>query len=116
MSVYQPFEIPVYYQILDDVLVYPNKEPEFIAEGIDIRVVREYANRHNFTLQFKIEHELWGEVYPNRTGFGLFGSLVELKADVGIGAVGSWSNIRPYMEMSFPFVRTGVSCLVPVPR
>lgn len=65
--------------------IYPNKEPETTIDGIEIQIFREYANRYNITLNVIIDPGVWGDIFDNRTGTGVYGNVVENKCDVGIG-------------------------------
>jgi hypothetical protein len=59
---------------------------------------------------------LWGEIYPNRTGGGILGALVEHKADVGYAALYPWYHEYEYLSLSTPVYKTFIICLVPKPK
>lgn len=49
-------------------------------------VAQTFAQHYNLTPQNVInEEDYWGEIFPNWTGNGLLGNLVEDRADIGFG-------------------------------
>lgn len=69
----------------EDVIVYPNTEPEIDIGGIEIQILREFANHYNITLNFTIERQLWGDIYSNGTGTGMLGNMLKNRVDACIG-------------------------------
>lgn len=67
------------------MIVYPNKKPKTIADGLEVEILREYANRFNITLNITLEPRNWGDIFKNRTGTGVYGNVAENKHNVAIG-------------------------------
>ncbi|XP_044265394.1 uncharacterized protein LOC123011819 [Tribolium madens] len=76
-----------------------------------------FALKYNMTPVPVInEKDYWGDIFPNWSGNGLLGNLVEDKADVGFSALYTWEFCYHFLELSKPLVRTGITCLVPAPK
>ncbi|CAD7088459.1 unnamed protein product [Hermetia illucens] len=58
----------------------------------------------------------WGDAYPNFTGTGLLGNLVERKVEVIACALYLWYSYYPYFQYSSVISRTGITAVVPVPN
>lgn len=58
----------------------------------------------------------WGTIYPNITGDGAMGMLLQHKVDICIGAMYSWYDDYTYLDLSMYLVRSGITCLVPAPH
>lgn len=58
---------------------------------------------------------MFGIIYPNKTGNGILGNLVERRADVGFGGLSSWHGPYKYLAYSKPIQRDSVTCLTPKP-
>lgn len=80
-----PFKDENFCFSTDNVMVYPYTQPETLLDGVEVRILREYATRYNITLNFTIETEDLGEIYPNQTGTGFLGAMVENRYDICIG-------------------------------
>lgn len=77
------------------------------------------VNRNNLFFLFTIyqaDADDWGTMYPNMSGDGAMGMIVQHKADICIGAMYSWYDDYTYLDMSMYLVRSGITCLVPAPR
>lgn len=70
---------------LGEVIVYPDKEPESVADGIEILVFREFCRRYNMTLNISIVDDGWGDVYPNRSATGLYAGIMADRLDCSCG-------------------------------
>lgn len=82
-----------------------------------MKIALEFAKRLNMTPQLLIDEiSLWGTVYENWTGNGIIGTLTKDLADVGFGALYTWSREYRFMDLSKPTLRTGITCLVPAPK
>ncbi|XP_044729510.1 uncharacterized protein LOC123292862 [Chrysoperla carnea] len=112
MTTYPP------YVILEKVntIIYPNKELKEVADGIEIRLFREYGKRYNITLNITVEENLWGQIYYNRTGTFMYGRLLEDKIDCMHGAMGTWLKIWILLEFAQPHVVSKIACIVPIPN
>ncbi|RZB40638.1 hypothetical protein BDFB_004034, partial [Asbolus verrucosus] len=52
--------------------------------GTEADFMSEFVKKHNFIPHYTIiGADLWGDIYDNWTGFGLFGSLVDDAVDIG---------------------------------
>ncbi|KYB26331.1 hypothetical protein TcasGA2_TC034795 [Tribolium castaneum] len=60
--------------------------------------------------------DLWGDVYANWTGIGLFGSVLNDEIDIGYAAVYTWEEYYKFMDYTKTLIRSGVTCLVPAPQ
>nr|XP_029730863.1 uncharacterized protein LOC109400882 [Aedes albopictus] len=77
----------------------------------------EFCKKRNCSIELVVDSvHMWGEIYPNRTGNGILGNVVERRADFGIGAISSWYHCFEYLSFSFAFQKGGVTCLVPKPK
>jgi hypothetical protein len=78
--------------------VYPAAEPP-IYDGIEFRIVREWARASNFTWRVLYKpHDWWGEIWPNGSGWGLSGHVSMDMADVAFGAIYLWENEHRYTD------------------
>lgn len=61
---------------------------------------KEYSKKHNATVEFLVSQDadLWGEAYENWTGSGVYGMLVEDKADFAIGKLIKLKIMRKITE------------------
>ncbi|KAK9892094.1 hypothetical protein WA026_018296 [Henosepilachna vigintioctopunctata] len=87
--------------------------------GTELRAAVEYAVAHNMTIDFTYnEHkeELWGELYSNWTGTGVMGNIILDKADIALASFETWDFVNPYLDMSAPYLRSSICCLVPRPE
>lgn len=69
------------------------------ADGIEIRIYREYCNRYNITLNISIDENLWGDVYDNHSGSAMFGSLLSDKIDAICG--NNNRKLQPHSSLYF---------------
>jgi hypothetical protein len=78
--------------------VYPEAEPP-IYDGIEFRIVREWARASNFTWRVLYKpHDWWGEIWSNGSGSGLSGHVSMDMADVAFGAIYLWENEHRYTD------------------
>ncbi|XP_049866253.1 ionotropic receptor 21a-like [Pectinophora gossypiella] len=86
-------------------------------DGTEVRIVEEFCRWVNCTIEIVREDEdQWGEMYENRTGIGVLGSVIEDRADLGITALYSWYEIYLYLDFSAASIRTAITCIAPAPR
>ncbi|KAK9892090.1 hypothetical protein WA026_018291 [Henosepilachna vigintioctopunctata] len=86
---------------------------------MELQLVTEYLKHHNSTPQFifnDVEEQYWGALYPNWTGSGLMGKLLNDEADIIFTAFYTWEFVYHYLDLSKSYIRAGISCLVPKPR
>ncbi|EDX00750.2 uncharacterized protein Dyak_GE10986 [Drosophila yakuba] len=85
-------------------------------DGTETRIVLSFCEKFNCTIQIdSSDADDWGKVYPNMSGDGALGMLINRKADICIGAMYSWSEDYTYLDLSMYLVRSGITCLVPAP-
>nr|XP_044248777.1 uncharacterized protein LOC108054865 [Drosophila takahashii] len=85
-------------------------------DGTETRVVLNFCEKFNCTIEIDTsDANDWGNVYPNMSGDGALGMVINHKADICIGAMYSWSEDYSYLDLSMYLVRSGITCLVPAP-
>ncbi|KAH8268768.1 hypothetical protein KR018_003833, partial [Drosophila ironensis] len=86
-------------------------------DGTDVRLMLSFCELHNCTVQIDTtEPSDWGFIYPNATGYGLVGMILDRKNDYGIGGMYYWYEAYQFMDMTHFLGRSGVTCLVPAPQ
>ncbi|XP_060658240.1 uncharacterized protein LOC132792781 [Drosophila nasuta] len=91
--------------------------PKVYIDGTEMRVVLSFCEQFNCTVQIDTSDAYdWGTIYPNTSGDGAMGMIVQHKAEVCIGAMYSWYDDYTYLDMSMYLVRSGITCLVPAPH
>ncbi|XP_037916610.1 LOW QUALITY PROTEIN: uncharacterized protein LOC119655012 [Hermetia illucens] len=86
-------------------------------DGTEGALMLSFCKKHNCTLHLFIEEAAeWGDAYPNFTGTGLLGNLVERKVEVIACALYLWYSYYPYFQYSSVISRTGITAVVPVPK
>ncbi|XP_050306285.1 uncharacterized protein LOC126743299 [Anthonomus grandis grandis] len=87
---------------------------KFNYSGSDIRLLEEFANRLNATLEIKMcNSEFWGYVYRNGTTGGLRGKLYH--DDIDIAAAGFFVSYVHKFDITAQYHLTEVKCLLPAP-
>ncbi|XP_033153063.1 uncharacterized protein LOC117136320 isoform X3 [Drosophila mauritiana] len=85
-------------------------------DGTETRIILNFCEKFNCTIQIDSSAASdWGNVYPNMSGDGALGMLINRKADICIGAMYSWYEDYTYLDLSMYLVRSGITCLVPAP-
>ncbi|KAH8236873.1 hypothetical protein KR032_007571, partial [Drosophila birchii] len=85
-------------------------------DGTETRIVLTFCERYNCHVQIDTsDANDWGTIYPNISGDGALGMVINNKADVCIGAMYSWIEGYRFLDLSMYLVRSGISCLVPMP-
>ncbi|XP_058061658.1 uncharacterized protein LOC131211974 [Anopheles bellator] len=85
-------------------------------DGTEARLMIEFCVKFNCKLEVSVDDDgEWGQTFPNRTGFGVLGAVVERRADIGVGALYSWFLEFEFLALSKPISRTGVTCVMPKP-
>lgn len=77
--------------------------------------VNNITNSITSNLTFIADADDWGTVYPNMSGSGSLGMVLNHKADICIGAMYSWYEDYTILDHSMFLARSGITCLVPVP-
>ncbi|KAH8322625.1 hypothetical protein KR059_001522, partial [Drosophila kikkawai] len=91
------------------------KEAVYI-DGTEVRLMLVFCELYNCTVQVDTSESAdWGDVYPNATGYGLVGMVLDRRNDYGIGGMYLWYEAYQYMDMTHFLGRSGVTCLVPAP-
>ncbi|KXJ69462.1 hypothetical protein RP20_CCG026946 [Aedes albopictus] len=94
-----------------------NGDQVYSVNGPNGFLLVEFCKKRNCSIELVVDSvHMWGEIYPNRTGNGILGNVVERRADFGIGAISSWYHCFEYLSFSFAFQKGGVTCLVPKPK
>ncbi|KAH8357605.1 hypothetical protein KR200_004404, partial [Drosophila serrata] len=85
-------------------------------DGTEVRLMLIFCELYNCTVQVDTsEPNDWGDIYPNATGYGLVGMVLDRRNDYGIGGIYLWYEAYQYMDMTHFLGRSGVTCLVPAP-
>ncbi|KAH8234484.1 hypothetical protein KR038_012114, partial [Drosophila bunnanda] len=85
-------------------------------DGTETRIVLTFCERYNCRVQIDTSDvNDWGTIYPNISGDGALGMVINNKADVCIGAMYSWFEDYKFLDLSMYLVRSGITCLVPMP-
>ncbi|CAH1142289.1 unnamed protein product [Phyllotreta striolata] len=88
-----------------------------VFKGSELSTMCEFARHFNMTPGLVINSEdFWGSIYENWTGNGLIGNILYDKADFGFDGLYAWEDHYHYLDLSSPFIRTGITCLCPAPR
>ncbi|KAM8711688.1 hypothetical protein ACLKA7_012231 [Drosophila subpalustris] len=91
-------------------------QAEVHIDGTETRVVLNFCAQFNCTVQIDTSDAYdWGTIYPNMSGDGAMGMIIQHKADICIGAMYSWYDDYTYLDLSMYLVRSGITCLVPAP-
>ncbi|KAH8371943.1 hypothetical protein KR093_009388, partial [Drosophila rubida] len=86
-------------------------------DGTEVRLLLSFCELHNCTLQADTtELTEWGDIYPNYTGTGLMGMVLDRTTDYGIGGLYVWYEAYIRMEITQFLGRSGATCLVPAPH
>lgn len=85
---------------------------------MELLILVELCAKYNCTLTARLDYdeELWGDIYPNRTGNGLLGSLAAYDANVTVGSVCLWDNVFVVTQFATPHQRAKVTHIVPIPQ
>ncbi|EDW73340.2 uncharacterized protein Dwil_GK17497 [Drosophila willistoni] len=113
---YEPFMVVTYEgqpKFYDRAL----DKPQVAIDGTDIRLMLIFCERYNCTIQADTtETSDWGYVYPNATGLGLVGMIMDRRNDFGIGGMYLWLEAYQTLDMTHFLGRSAVTCLVPSPN
>ncbi|KAL0270211.1 UNVERIFIED_CONTAM: hypothetical protein PYX00_007689 [Menopon gallinae] len=94
--------------------VVANEGGKIVYDGVETRTVAQFVELSNSTWEGQDNPvHLWGKMFGNGTGTGIFGSVLENKADVGFSAIYQWHC--DVTECSYPFLYADVLCLAPAP-
>ncbi|XP_044313598.1 uncharacterized protein LOC108038802 isoform X1 [Drosophila rhopaloa] len=90
---------------------------EVTIDGTDIRLMLIFCELYNCTIQVDTSETAdWGDVFPNASGYGLVGMVLDRRNDYGIGGMYLWYEAYEFMDMTYFLGRSGVTCLVPAPN
>ncbi|XP_017071308.1 ionotropic receptor 21a [Drosophila eugracilis] len=90
---------------------------EVTIDGTDIRLMLIFCERYNCSIQVDTSETTdWGDIYPNASGYGLVGMVLNRRNDYGVGGMYLWYEAYQYMDMTHFLGRSGVTCLVPAPN
>ncbi|XP_029731036.2 uncharacterized protein LOC109415502 isoform X2 [Aedes albopictus] len=101
-------------QTNEGIVRYLNQQ--YTIDGLDGYILIQFCLWYNCTWELYCDQaNQYGQVFPNRTGNGMIGALVERKVDFAIGAVGGWYQLFQYFSFSNPVQWIGITCLAPRP-
>ncbi|XP_070070730.1 uncharacterized protein Ir76a isoform X1 [Drosophila takahashii] len=90
---------------------------EVTIDGTDIRLMLIFCELYNCTIQVDTSETTdWGDIYPNASGYGLVGMVLDRRNDYGVGGMYLWYEAYQHMDMTHFLGRSGVTCLVPAPN
>ncbi|XP_021707655.1 uncharacterized protein LOC5563600 isoform X2 [Aedes aegypti] len=91
-------------------------DQQYTIDGLDGYILIQFCLWYNCTWELYCDQaNQYGQVFPNRTGNGMIGALIERKVDFAIGAVGGWYQLFQYFSFSNPVQWIGITCLAPRP-
>ncbi|XP_055604894.1 uncharacterized protein LOC129753118 [Uranotaenia lowii] len=96
---------------------YCSEDVPLYIDGSEPMLLVHFCQRYNCSIEaYFDEIELWGDVYPNRSGPGVLGAIANRKTDFAVAALYFW--IQPYVFSTYTesISRSGVTILVPKPR
>ncbi|XP_052903031.1 uncharacterized protein LOC128310427 [Anopheles moucheti] len=86
-------------------------------DGTELQMLVSFCERRNCNILASPEDEdMWGDVYPNGTGNGLMGSVVQRRTDIAFGAFYLWLAPYNFSTYTASISRSGVTVLVPKPK
>uniref|UniRef100_A0A182NL37 Ionotropic glutamate receptor C-terminal domain-containing protein n=1 Tax=Anopheles dirus TaxID=7168 RepID=A0A182NL37_9DIPT len=86
-------------------------------DGTELQLLVAFCELRNCNiLVFPDDEDTWGEVYPNATGNGLMGSVVERRTDIALGAFYLWLKPYNFSTYTATISRSGVTMLVAKPK
>nr|CAD7397431.1 unnamed protein product [Timema cristinae] len=86
-------------------------------EGTEFRLINELSRKINFTWRAVVDEDnMWGEIWENGSGNGIMGSISEDKVDMGVTALYLWYHENRFIDFTFPYYESAVTCLVPKPK
>ncbi|XP_052848888.1 uncharacterized protein LOC128260145 [Drosophila gunungcola] len=113
---YKPFMLleykkqPVYYDRSENTT-------EVTIDGTEVRLMIIFCELYNCTIQVDTSETAdWGDIFPNASGYGLVGMVLDRQNDYGIGGMYLWYEAYEFMDMTHFLGRSGVTCLVPAPN
>nr|CAD7440683.1 unnamed protein product [Timema bartmani] len=87
-----------------------------LYDGTEVRIALEFSKMCNGTSEFIVDSvNEFGEVWENDTGNGILGNVVEDRAYFGFGSLDLWLYEYQHLDLSYPYIRTAVTCLAPQP-
>ncbi|XP_017121961.1 uncharacterized protein LOC108142544 [Drosophila elegans] len=113
---YKPFMLldykkqPFYYDRSENTT-------EVTIDGTEVRLMIIFCELYNCTIQVDTSETAdWGDIFPNASGYGLVGMVLDRRNDYGIGGMYLWYEAYEFMDMTHFLGRSGVTCLVPAPN
>ncbi|KAK9510133.1 hypothetical protein O3M35_004980 [Rhynocoris fuscipes] len=94
-------------------LPYTHVDP---LDGTEIRIIKEFCNIYNCNITIIDDGNLWGEIYGDDKGEGLFGTVYKGMADIGAAANAIWLQNFRYVDYSAPYFYTTATVLVPAAK
>ncbi|XP_075228173.1 putative glutamate receptor [Lycorma delicatula] len=96
-----------------DYSPYSILRPNGVVDGIEVRIFKEFVRMYNASWSIVTDDKQWGYIFPNGTSEGILGAVADDRADVGCAAVFMWYDPHLFLEYTAPYIRSGVTCLVP---
>lgn len=86
------------------------------TSGLEIQLLNNVANQLNLTLIYSVDSKIenWGYVFENGTGTGLFETLLNEEADLGIGSLAATVNRLKYLQISETYGFESITWVVPI--
>nr|XP_029735263.1 uncharacterized protein LOC115270163 [Aedes albopictus] len=89
----------------------------YTADGSDGYFMILFCLRYNCTWELHVdEKNLYGQVFENGSGNGMFGALLDRSVDFAMGGVGSYYSLFQHFSTSKPVRWAAVTCLTTKPR
>nr|XP_014289210.1 glutamate receptor ionotropic, kainate 5-like [Halyomorpha halys] len=85
------------------------------VEGVECRPQLEFCRLHNCSLKIRTSEYLWGDIFPNGSGNGIFGEVFLDQSDFGVGGIYTWLEEFQYLDYSTPYGIGRINVLVPKP-
>ncbi|XP_062556996.1 uncharacterized protein LOC134221839 [Armigeres subalbatus] len=105
----------IFREAEDGIINFHNQS--YTMDGTDGYSVVQFCLRHNCSWDLYVdEKHLYGEIFANGTGNGMFGALLSRKVGFAIGAVGGYHSMFKYFTLSKALQWAGVTCLTAKPK
>ncbi|CAH1403359.1 unnamed protein product [Nezara viridula] len=85
------------------------------VDGVEVRPQLEFCRVHNCSLKIRTSKYLWGDIWPNGSGNGIFGEVFLDQSDFGVGGLYTWLEAYQYLDYSTPYGIGRINVLVPKP-
>lgn len=85
-------------------------------DGLEHLILVELCLKYNCTLTARLDYdeELWGDIYDNKTGYGLLGAIAMYQANVTCSSLTLWHSTYKFTQYSAQLQRASVTNIVSV--